>query len=78
VRRLCDLEVDLKNLPRSAFKSYTGNRGVYYQCQFNLGLTFGPELTFQMLHDSKVVGKVKVKYSLANAADALVDNQRRS
>jgi hypothetical protein len=76
VRRLADLEVDLKSLPPSAFKLYSGNRGNFYQCQFSLGLTFGNELNFQMLHNSRVYGTVKASYVQANTADALVDSSR--
>lgn len=70
--------MDLIQLPPSAFKLYRGKRGDYYECQFELGLTFGTELRFQLLHNSKIFGKVTASYELSDPADVLLDNSLKS
>jgi len=57
---LCDLLVDLN--PLLPFSKYTGNRGVYYRADFDIVITFGPELSYSLVRAGRVFGSITAKY----------------
>lgn len=63
VQTLCNLPVDLRALPKAAFKLKNGDRGQYYEVVYNLALRFGPEVTFEFRYGELVIGKVAAQYS---------------
>jgi len=40
----------------------SGPRGVYYRVDYELGVAFGAELIFGLIHNGKVVGSAAAKY----------------
>ena len=62
VKPLCEVEMDLRELPEEAFERVTGSDGVYYSITYELAIKFGPMLEFQMLYKGKEYGKAIAKY----------------
>jgi hypothetical protein len=63
---LCDLEVDLRNLPRDAITERTGSSGTYYRVDYDLGVTFGPSgIEFKFLYQGNVKGGVVSNYNIS-------------
>jgi hypothetical protein len=57
---LCKCTVDLR--PLRPFTRRLGSQGYYYEVDYDLGVTFGPELIFKLVRDGKVMGSVVAKY----------------
>lgn len=60
VTSLCTLTVDLS--PLRPFQRLQGKKGWYYQVNYEIGLAFGNELVFALVHNGKLVGSVNAKY----------------
>ena len=58
---LCILPVDLS--PLKPFKKVLGLQGYYYRVSFDLTVSFGPELLFQLVHEGRVIGSISAKYA---------------
>lgn len=39
-----------------------GTQGIYYQVDYELGVAFGSELIFGLIHEGKVLGSAAAKY----------------
>jgi hypothetical protein len=63
VTELCQVSSDLRKLPKSAFQRLHGTQGWYWQVDYHLGITFGPELIFKFLYQGKVIGSANARYS---------------
>lgn len=61
VKSLCTVTCDLK--PLRPFTRKLGRRGYYYEVEFDLGMIFGPELVFRLVHDGRVMGSAVAKYA---------------
>lgn len=62
VMTLCSVIVDLS--PLKPFKTITTSRNsYYYYVNYELGVTFGPELTFSLIHEGRVLKSVVAKYA---------------
>lgn len=61
VKDLCSVTVDLK--PLRPFARKLGRRGYYYEVEYDLGVIFGPELVFRLIHDGRVMGSAVAKYA---------------
>ena len=63
VKVLCELPVNHRNIPASAFKLMTGKHGnKYYKVSYELELHFGTELSFKLVHQGRVIGSVTANY----------------
>lgn len=62
VKLLCEITVDLRDLPQKAFELRYGEKGQFYQTKYDLGLTFGAELVFTFLYNEKVLGRASTRY----------------
>jgi hypothetical protein len=62
VERLCEIEVNLKDLPPDAFQKATGPEGVFYSVSYDLVIIFAPVIEFKMLYNGQEVGKVMTTY----------------
>jgi hypothetical protein len=58
---LCILPVDLS--PLKPFKKVLGLQGYFYRVSFDLTVSFGPELVFQLVHEGRVIGSISAKYA---------------
>ena len=55
--------MDLKGLPPRAFTRKIGQEGnIYHSVEFELAMTFGPMLEFEMLWEGEVRGSVMTNY----------------
>lgn len=68
MKHLGSVTVDLRDLPSGAFRLSKGSKGEYYQCDFDLGLTFGPELIFEFWHGQVVIKRISADYKSATMA----------
>ncbi len=66
VKPICTLELDLKDLPASAFTLCEGPKGDFYEVVFDLALIFGPVVTFQFMHRDIVIQNQRVEYVTKN------------
>jgi hypothetical protein len=64
VVQLCEMSVNLRELPDGAFTRYTENKKQFYRATYELGLSFGAELIMSFLHQGDVIGSVAARYSL--------------
>jgi len=63
VKTLCELPVNHRNIPASAFKLMTGlNGNKYYKVSYELELIFGSELMFKLVHEGRAIGSVTANY----------------
>jgi hypothetical protein len=63
VKLLCELDVNHRDMPASAFKLRTGVSGnKFYRVSYELELNFGSELLFTLAHDGRVIGSVTANY----------------
>jgi hypothetical protein len=62
VRLLCEVTVNLRNLPSGTFEYRTGTKGEFYQAEYELGLNFGSELVLTFLYQGEVRGKASARY----------------
>lgn len=60
VESLCSVTVDLT--PLKPFTRKVGKAGYYYEIDFQLSITFGPELLFKFERNGRVMGSVTAKY----------------
>jgi hypothetical protein len=61
VSALCEVTVDLRKLPPTAWKK-CGN-GQYYQAIYEIGFRFGSELVFQFMSKGLVLENVLARYN---------------
>ena len=62
VKLLCEVTVNLRDLPTKAFELHQGEKGEFYQAKYDLGLTFGSELVFTFLYNEQVLGRASTRY----------------
>jgi hypothetical protein len=55
--------MDLRQLPDRAFTKKIGPLGTYYRVEYDIAITFGAELKFELRFDGVVKGCVTAKYS---------------
>jgi hypothetical protein len=55
--------MDLKNLPKGAVTKCQGSKGIYYEINYEIQLTFRQELVIACLVEGKVVARDKLVYS---------------
>lgn len=60
VQSRCSVESDLSSLRPFALKQ--GRKGSYYEVEYDLGVTFGPELEFKLVHRGRVIGRAVGSY----------------
>ena len=60
VTELCNVTVDLRDLPTTAWKKGEGGR--YYQASYAIGLTFGPELILSFMSGDQIIERKYVRY----------------
>jgi hypothetical protein len=58
VKELCRIDFDLRKLPHAAFR----RNGQVYQAEYQLGLTFGPELVLRIFHGGRVIAMCTARY----------------
>jgi hypothetical protein len=65
INHLTKLTVDLRKLPKDAFKEFRSRHsGKYYKVTYTMGLTFGGGgLEFKFLYGGQVMGAVAADYS---------------
>ena len=61
VTELCNVTVDLRKLPSTAWKKCDG--GQYYQASYDIGLLFGPELVLKFMSEGVVLGSANARYT---------------
>jgi hypothetical protein len=63
LKKHCQITVDLRNLPKEAFKDKIGPNGKFYQVNYVIALSFGPGgIEFKFLYHGKVMGSVDCNY----------------
>lgn len=62
MKLLCEVTVNLRNLPSGTFERRSGSKGEFYQAEYGLGLTFGSELVFTFLYEGEVRGRASARY----------------
>ena len=60
VSELCSLDVDLTQL--RPFPRKIGKLGPYYRADFDVGVSFGPEIRYGLMRDGIVLGSIVAKY----------------
>jgi hypothetical protein len=64
VSALCELVVNFRKLPSSAFCERTGPKGKFCRVDYDLGMRFGPAgIEFWFCYNGKVIDLVDAKYS---------------
>jgi hypothetical protein len=61
VTSLCDVTVNLRNLPASAWKRC--NQGMHYEAVYELALIFGAELTMKVMYQGRELGIAHALYN---------------
>jgi hypothetical protein len=65
VKPLCEVTVNLKDLPPVCVTERTSELGKkYYNFSFQVQVVFGSELLFKLVGDEKVVGSVAAEYHI--------------
>jgi hypothetical protein len=62
VSMVCDFTVDLRVIARDEFSVGEGPEGKYYSIQYQIGITFGPEILFKLMFKGRELGKAITKY----------------
>lgn len=62
VPTVCSIKVDLRDLPKEAFRKQITEGGTFYEVEFDLAIVFGPVLEFKMLYQGAVKGRAIAKY----------------
>lgn len=62
VKPLCEVTVNLRDLPPKAFELRQGPKGEFHQAKYDLGLTFGSELVFTFMCNEQVLGRASARY----------------
>jgi len=63
VKVLCELAVNHRDIPATAFQLLRGLNGrKYYKVTYQLELTFGSELLFSLVHEGRILGSVTANY----------------
>lgn len=63
VQRVCEMEVNLRDLPADAFERLTGPDGVYYSVSYELAIIFDPVIEFKLMYKGRDIGRVTAKYA---------------
>jgi hypothetical protein len=64
VSEACDFTVDLRLVDRAQWCLCNGPKGKYYNIEYQVGITFGPEIIFNLKYKGCELGKAVVKYIL--------------
>jgi hypothetical protein len=62
VKPLCEIVVNLRDLPAEAFEKNHGPDGVFYSISYDLAIIFAPVIEFKMLYKGREFGKASAKY----------------
>lgn len=75
MKRLCTLELNLKDLPDGAFTLYKGTQGEFHQAKFDLALRFDSIVTLQLMYGDTVVRKQTSEYAVSEVASATITSE---
>jgi hypothetical protein len=62
VATICSIDVDLRNLPATAFKKSTATGVTLYIADFELAIAFGPVMEFRLLYQKTLMGSAVAHY----------------
>lgn len=60
---LCEIEVNLRDLPLQAFSKFSSANEVCYSVDFELAIVFGPAMEIEMHYKGKMISKALVMYN---------------
>lgn len=75
VKRLCTLELNLKDLPDGAFTLFKGPKGEFHQARFDLAIKFDSVVTLQLMHGDIVVRRQTSEYAVSEIASATITSE---